>query len=47
MFKKVLVSDDLLSVNQGVLSVLDTLDIKDVQDVQYCDDAYLKIKKQL
>lgn len=45
MFKKVIVSDDLLSINQGVLTVLDTLGIKDVQDVQYCDDAYLKIKK--
>jgi DNA-binding NarL/FixJ family response regulator len=45
MFKKVLVSDDLLSVNQGVLSVLNTLEIIEVQDVNYCDDAYLKIKK--
>jgi len=45
MFKKVLVADDLLSVNQGVLSVLNALEIKDVHEVQYCDDAYLKIKK--
>lgn len=45
MFKKVLVADDLLSINQGVVSVLDTLKITDVQEVQYCDDAYLKVKK--
>lgn len=44
MFTKVLVSDDLLSINQGVLSVLKSLGITDVQQVQYCDDAYLKIK---
>lgn len=47
MFKKVLVSDDLGSINQGVLSVLNKLNIKDTQQVQYCDDAYLKIKKAI
>ena len=45
MFKKVLVADDLLSINKGVLTVLNTLGVEAVQDVQYCDDAYLKIKK--
>lgn len=44
MFKKVLVSDDLGSINQGVLTVLDTLGVKDIKQVQYCDDAYLQIK---
>ncbi|NRD24087.1 response regulator transcription factor [Winogradskyella litoriviva] len=44
MFSKVLISDDLGSVNQGVLKVLETLNITNVQQVQYCDDAYLKIK---
>ena len=47
MFKKVLVSDDLGSINQGVLSTLNKLGIHDVQQVQYCDDAYLKIKKAI
>lgn len=47
MFKKVLIADDLGSVNQGILIVLDTLGVKDVQQVQYCDDAYLKIKKAI
>ncbi|WP_158849184.1 response regulator [Algibacter sp. L1A34] len=45
MFKKVLISDDLGSINQGVSTVLKDLNIKNVSKVQYCDDAYLKIKK--
>lgn len=45
MFEKVLISDDLGSINQGVVTVLDSLAIKNVHQVQYCDDAYLKIKK--
>lgn len=45
MFKKVLISDDLGSVNKGVLTVINSLNIKDVDQAQYCDDAYLKIKK--
>ncbi|WP_298766708.1 response regulator [uncultured Polaribacter sp.] len=47
MFKKVLISDDLGSINQGVLSVVNKLNIKETQQVQYCDDAYLKIKKAI
>lgn len=47
MFHKVLVSDDLGSINQGVLTVLDSMSIKNVHQVQYCDDAYLRIKKAL
>ena len=45
MFKKVLISDDLGSINKGVLTVLKGLKINNVQQVQYCDDAHLKIKK--
>nr|WP_321222407.1 response regulator [uncultured Psychroserpens sp.] len=45
MFNKVLVSDDLGSINQGVLTVLDTMRTRIVHQVQYCDDAYLKVKK--
>ena len=45
MFKKVLLIDDLGSINQGVLSVTDTLQIPEVIQSQYCDDALLKIKK--
>lgn len=45
MFKKVLVSDDLDSSNQGVFTVLKSLGIEQYNQVQYCDDAYLQIKK--
>ena len=47
MFKKVLVVDDMGSVNQGVFTILDTLGIKDIRQEQYCDGAYLQIKKGL
>ncbi|WP_347925506.1 response regulator [Pontimicrobium sp. SW4] len=47
MFTKVLVADDLGSINQGVISILDTLGVKEVEKVQYCDDAYLKVKKAI
>ncbi|OUR90940.1 response regulator [Flavobacteriales bacterium 34_180_T64] len=45
MFSKVLVSDDLGSINKGVLTVLETLAVEEFQQVQYCDDAYIKIKR--
>lgn len=44
MFTKVLVSDDLGSINSGVSSVLKEMAVKEIIQVQYCDDAYLKIK---
>lgn len=47
MFKKVLISDDLGSINKGVLTVLNALGIHDIQQVQYCDDAYLQIKSAI
>lgn len=45
MFKKVLLSEDIDIISQGILAVMETLRIDHVQQVQYCDDAYLKIKK--
>lgn len=45
MFKKVLISDDLGSINQGVLSSLQALGIHNIIQTQYCDDAYLQLKK--
>ena len=47
MFKKVLIADDLDSINQGVLTVLEEMGISDRTEVQYCDQAYLKIKAAL
>lgn len=45
MFAKVLISDDLGSINKGVLSILNNLGIKEIHQSQYCDDSYLKIKR--
>lgn len=45
MFKKVLLSEDIDTISQGVMSVMEALHIDNVQQAQYCDDAYLKIKK--
>jgi DNA-binding NarL/FixJ family response regulator len=45
MFKKVIVADDLVSINLGMLTILDTLKVKEFIPVQYCDDAYLRIKR--
>jgi DNA-binding NarL/FixJ family response regulator len=44
MFAKVMVSDDLGSINSGVSNILQVLGVQDIIQVQYCDDAYLKIK---
>ncbi|EDM44924.1 putative fimbrial protein Z, transcriptional regulator (LuxR/UhpA family) [unidentified eubacterium SCB49] len=45
MFTKILISDDLGSINYGVAGVLADLGIPEIIQVHYCDDAYLKIKK--
>jgi len=45
MFKKVLLSEDIDTISQGVMAVMDALQISSVQQVQYCDDAFLQIKK--
>ncbi|MBW2937552.1 response regulator [Aureisphaera sp. CAU 1614] len=47
MFSKVIISDDFDSVNKSVLSIVNELKVKEVEQVQYCDDAYLKVKKAL
>jgi DNA-binding NarL/FixJ family response regulator len=45
MLNKILISEDMDDINNGVYSKLSELNIKEIQQVQYCDDAYLKIKK--
>ena len=45
MFTKVLIADDLGSINQGVMAILESLNVTTVKQVQYCDDAYLQVKK--
>jgi len=45
MFKKVIVAEDQDDINKGVVASLQELEVQEIQHVQYCDDAYLKIKK--
>ncbi|WP_159022163.1 response regulator [Formosa sp. L2A11] len=45
MFKKVLIVDDYDVVNEGVLAVLKSKGVFNVEKAQYCDEAFLKLKK--
>lgn len=47
MFTKVLVSEDMDDINKGIYNTLSELGIKQIDQVQYCDDAYLKIKRAI
>ncbi|MBZ9632178.1 response regulator [Salegentibacter sp. LM13S] len=47
MFKKVLVAEDMDSINQAVSIVLKDIGIVDVSHSQYCDQAWLKAKKDI
>jgi len=47
MFKKVLVAEDMDDINRGIFNTLVDLGVDQIDQVQYCDDAYLKIKKAL
>ncbi|CAN5201673.1 hypothetical protein BH23BAC2_BH23BAC2_17030 [soil metagenome] len=47
MFKRVLVADDIDSINHAVSSVLRDLNILSVEYAQYCDKAYIKARKAL
>lgn len=47
MFKKVLVAEDMDSINQAVSSILEDLGIPEVVHSQYCDEAWLKAKKAI
>jgi two-component system, NarL family, captular synthesis response regulator RcsB len=47
MFKKVLLAEDIDSINAGVIQALQDLGITTIDSVKYCDDAILKIKKAL
>ncbi len=47
MFKKVLVAEDMDSINQAVSKVLKDLGIAEIAHSQYCDQAWLKAKKAI
>jgi len=45
MFKKILIVEDIDSINLGVTALLEKNFDVQVHNTKYCDDAYLKIKK--
>ncbi|WP_405412908.1 response regulator [Maribacter sp. Asnod1-A12] len=45
MFKKVLIAEDMEDINKGVHTLLTELGVSNIDQVQYCDDAYLKVKR--
>lgn len=45
MFKKVLVAEDMDSINHAVASILNEMNIPEVAHAQYCDKAWLMAKK--
>ncbi|MCX2681767.1 response regulator [Galbibacter sp. EGI 63066] len=45
MFKKVLVAEDIDSINEGLIAILKKTFNFDVHHAKYCDNAYLKIRK--
>lgn len=47
MFKKVLVAEDMDSINHAVGSVLNEFGINEVQHAQYCDKAFVIAKKAI
>ncbi len=48
MFKKILIAEDIDSINEGNKNFFET-QLKDskIEEVQYCDDAYIKIQKAI
>ncbi|KAF2333684.1 response regulator transcription factor [Flavobacterium daemonense] len=47
MFKKVIIAEDLDSINFGIEQVLKDLGIENFHYSKYCDDAFLKIRKAI
>ena len=45
MFNKVLVAEDLDTINLSVVQALKDLNVNEIHHAKYCDDAQLKIKK--
>ena len=46
MFKKILIAEDTLSTNDGLVKSLGSI-VTTIESTQYCDEALLKIKKAL
>jgi DNA-binding NarL/FixJ family response regulator len=47
MYNKVMVAEDIDSINIGVISLLQKLEVNEMNHVAYCDEAFLKAKRAL
>lgn len=47
MFKKVLLAEDIDSINAGVIQALNEVGVTQIDHVKYCEDAILRIKKSV
>lgn len=47
MFKRVLIAEDIDSINIAVIQTLNELGVTHIDHVKYCDDAILKIRKAI
>lgn len=45
MFRKVLIAEDLDSINKAVTDVLEDLKVTEINHAYYCDEAMLKVKR--
>lgn len=45
MFEKVLIVDDHDDINKSVMHILESLGVNHIHKTQYCDDAFLKMKR--
>ena len=45
MFKKVLIAEDADFISSGIQTILESLGIEHIDYAQYCDEAFLKLKK--
>lgn len=45
MFQKVLVAEDMSSINEGVTAILKNEGVSIIDYAQYCDDAFVKLKR--
>lgn len=47
MYSKIIIAEDLASINEGIAQLSKKLGISNITQVQYCDEAYLKVKKAI
>lgn len=45
MFTKILISEDMEDINKAIYTSFREMGIAEIHQTQYCDDAYLKVKK--